>query len=588
MAETGRKGGLGFFLITKVMDEVEYFSVEGENELRMSKFFTEKGEEELSWRGGISLRVRFSLGTFLIVLLLVGGAYYFIDYRTSRYIRGRLDNTIMALGNTIASQAFDYILNQRSDAEFDELVVSYQRANDELSTIVIVGDQGNIIADSRGLSQLHQPYDQSRLRLIPQRRMMALYEPEKDVGLVVRRIQNGGQYRGAAFLEYSLAGLKAKLANARRLILAVTGGGLLIGIFGIYLLSYYFVRPIGRIVNRVRRFSRGDLDSQLTLSGAGEFYEISKALNELIMRIRRDRKNIVEREILQKEMQMAEEIQRALIPQELPRLKGFEIGTFYKAARMVGGDLFDFVRISDDVYGVVVADVSGKGIPGSLIMSMVRTALRLEARTVTSAREILIKLNDFIAEDIRQGMFVTILLAVVDTRSGKINFSSAGHNPILHFIRSDGSAQFLNTSGMPVGIQSADKGHFASSLESREIQLHEGDFVIIYTDGVIEGRNKDREPYGTERLVQIASKNLDTSASDMALVIEKDIADYTSEETQHDDMTMVILKSARKPIEPENESETEMDEESTSESHQNRPASVDSISLPNGRQSDTK
>jgi len=543
MSATGRKGGLGFYLINKVMDRVEYFSLEGENELRLTKFLTDKGEKKLQWSGGLSLRVKFSAWTFLIVLILVAGAYYFIDSSTTRYIRSRLDKTISALSNTIAAQTYGYIINHRSDVEFDELAVSYQRANNDILIAVVVVDKGgDVLADSRGLSRLHTLYDPKKLELISTVDSQAVFYPEGGNPILIRKVNYGGVSIGTVIMEYSIRGTEAQLKQAQRTVAIVTGIGLLIGIAGIYLLSNYFVRPIGRIVSRVRRFSEGDLDSQLPLTGAEEFYEISKGLNELIMRIRRDRKNIIEREILQKEMQMAEEIQRALIPKTLPTIQGVDIGAIYKAARMVGGDLFDFVRIDDYTIGVAVADVSGKGIPGSLVMSMVRTALRLESRGNKSSRNILVHLNDFVADDIKRGRFVTILLCIIDTRTGKMNFASAGHNPMIHFSSESGQASFLNARGMPVGIK-AGQADFAISLEEATVDLHKNDFLVIYTDGVTESRVSRAGAYGTDRIIDILKENAALSASEVAAIIEADLTRFIGRREQHDDITMVILKN---------------------------------------------
>jgi len=576
MADTGRKGGLGFYLINKVMDRVEYYSLEGENELRMTRFLSDRGEQDLEWSGGVSLRVKFSAWTFLIILILVAGGYLYIDSLTENYIQSRLDKMIDALGNSIASQAEGYIINRRSDVEFDELVMSHQRANDVLRSIVIIDDKGEILADSRGPSLLHTIYDPQKLKMIRETGYPVAEEKPHSQHYIIREIGPRDNRLGSIILEYSSRSMELQLKRARQIILMITGIGLLIGITGIYLLSNYFVRPIGRIVDRVRRFSQGDMDSQLPLVGAGEFYEISRALNELIMRIRRDRKNIVEREILQKEMQMAEQIQKALIPRRLPQIQGFDIGTIYKAARMVGGDLFDIFRLDDHSYAVVVADVSGKGVPGSLVMSMVRTALRLEGRNNRSARNILVKVNEFVADDIKQGMFVTVLLAVIDTRKGKINFASAGHNPILHFSSAKKEARFVNTHGIPVGIK-ADKVDFAESIEEEQITLEKDDFLLIYTDGVTEGRGQHKNAYGTDRIVEILNENRQESASEMARIIEADIARFMGKSLQHDDITMVILKHGSDSQETGENSNR--DRKSNEDSHAKKASGVDSVTL---------
>ncbi len=575
MATTGRKGGLGFYLINKVMDRVEYFSLEGENELRLTKFVTERAEKDLEWSGGISLRVKFSAWTFLIILILVAGAYIYINSVSTRYIRSRLEKTVDALANTIASQAYADIINRVSDVQFDELVVSYQKANDIITSIVILDKSGDILADSRKEPKLHTMYDPKRLDNIRRYGSPTGEVPTNGQFFITRRIATGDNQLGTVIMEYSSRVMEYELKRARQVILIITGIGLLIGIMGIYLLSNYFVRPIGRIVDRVRRFSQGDLESQLPLVGAGEFYEISRALNELITRIRRDRKNIVEREILQKEMQMAEEIQKALIPSRLPTMTGFEVGTIYKAARMVGGDLFDFVRIDDRRFAVAVADVSGKGVPGSLVMAMVRTALQLEAREHRSARDILIRINEFTAGHIKRGMFVTILLAIVDVKRGRINFASAGHNPILHYVSREHKAHFLNAPGMPVGIKGGN-GDFAKAMQSADIDLHENDFILIYTDGVTEGRGAHQRAYGTERIVHLLDENPDRTAGELARDIEADINRFVGKEVQHDDITMVILKYC--PDARGRNDDADEDAETTDAEKPSKP-SIDSVTI---------
>ncbi|MFH1700079.1 MAG: SpoIIE family protein phosphatase [Candidatus Zixiibacteriota bacterium] len=553
MAATGRKGGLGFYLLNKVMDRVDYFSLEGENELRMTKFLSEQGEKELEWGGGLSLRVKFSAFTFLIVLVLVIGAYIYINSRSVQYIQSQLENTVKALSSTITSQASGFIINRRSDAEFDELVVSYQRANEIVRAVIIVDTNGIIIADSRGPTRLYTKLEDKLLLFIDRTEDNKIFPFEEGQQVIVSQINLGGSNLGSVVLAYSSLVMEAKLKDAREIILIITALGLLIGITGIYLLSNYFVRPIGRIVYRVRKFAEGDLESQLPLKGAGEFYEISKALNELIMRMRRDRKNIIEREIMQKEMQLAEEIQKALIPTQLPSIEGFDFGAIYKSARMVGGDLFDFVEISEHTFGVVVADVSGKGVPGSLVMSMVRTAIRLEARNSQSAREVLIKVNDYVSGNIKSGIFVTILLAIVNTKSGKINFASAGHNPLLHFKHSTSEANFINSGGMPVGLKSG-RNKFTEAIKSSELELKENDFIVIYTDGVTEERGRSDKAYGTDRIVEILKENQSESAENIARLFESDIARFVGKNDQHDDITMVILKKcppAGLPREPQ-------------------------------------
>jgi sigma-B regulation protein RsbU (phosphoserine phosphatase) len=159
----------------------------------------------------------------------------------------------------------------------------------------------------------------------------------------------------------------------------------------------------------------------------------------------------------------------------------------------------------------------------------------MEARESRKARTILTRVNDFVAEDIKQGMFVTILLAVINTKSGKIDFASAGHNPAIHYISKKRRAQFLNTPGMPVGIK-ADQVDFARELKSAQIAFEKNDFLLIYTDGVTEGRGRQKGAYGTDRIVEMVTEHRDKSAGELSRLIEADITRFMGKADQHDDI----------------------------------------------------
>jgi len=172
-------------------------------------------------------------------------------------------------------------------------------------------------------------------------------------------------------------------------------------------------------------------------------------------------------------------------------------------------------------------------------------------------------------------MFVTILLAIVDIETGRINFASAGHNPILHYVNREHEARFLNAPGMPVGIK-AGNGDFAKAMQSADIILEENDFILIYTDGVTEGRGAHRRAYGTERIVELLNEDPDRSAGDLAHAIESDINRYMGKEVQHDDITMVILKYCPGPRGEADEADSESE---TSDVKDTSKPSIDSVTI---------
>lgn len=549
LVETGRRGGLGFYMIQKIMDSVEYISSSGTNELRMFKRLDKvSASTPPLLRRMFSLRVRFSLWTFAVVSAIVFVAQFYTYDRTSHQLRKNLDDTVLALTMTIAGQAAGDIINQHSAVEFDELIVSYTRANPTLKQIVLIDSVGLIIAhseDIRLIQSLFQPPPEIEMNL--EGHVQPIVNGGEPENTLVYPITTGQRRLGTVLVKYSSASLEKELKQARVQTTLLTGLLLLIGVVGIYLLSNYFVTPIVKITQRVRRFSRGDLESELPLEGAEEFFEISRALNDMTTRLSRDRKIAIEQERMAKEIEVASQIQKTLLPKELPDLAELELEAFYRAAQQVGGDLYDVVDIGEGRYCLVVADVSGKGVPASLVMSVLRTVIRIYAEGADSARDTLIKVNDHLVGNIPSGLFVTVMLAVYDSKSRSMKLVSAGHNPLLYFHAIDQSITQINPKGMPLGLSCTLKEDFADRLEEITLSLSAGDSFFMYTDGVTESTNRDGEQFGIERTIKFLSDvfgvelrpELSTISSDLVQRIDS----FTGSGKQHDDITFLLARS---------------------------------------------
>ncbi len=550
LVESGRRGGLGFYMIQKIMDSVEYVSGTHQNELRMTRRLGSEANKESAplLRRMFTLRAKFSLWTFFIVSVIIGGAFYYIQDRTNREIYLNLDSTVRALGMTIAEQAGLYTINSRSDVEFDELVISYYNSNRILRRIVLTDSVHTIIAHSDDIHNIRKRYSYPVFARpghfgTPQR---AIIEGE-EVNYLELPIKTGERGLGAVHLTYSSAPVMERLSESRENIIKVIGLLILFGILGIYLLSNHFVKPIVNITRRVRRFSSGDLESELPLEGADEFFEISNALNEMMTRIRRDREAEIEREKMAKELEVAKQIQQMLLPRNLPRRPGIEVDAFYRAASIIGGDLYDVFEIDEKRCCVIVADVSGKGVPASLVMSMLRTVIKIYSRGAVSARLTLISVDDYLTGNMPKGMFITVLMGIFDSESRTFNFVSAGHNPLLLFKAGTRKVVKLNPSGMPLGVPATLDQGFGDSLEEMELVLDEGDLFFIYTDGITEAVNRDGEQYGVERLTDFLQERLKNrepiGIKDISQEIINELDGFAGFAHQRDDVTFVVART---------------------------------------------
>jgi sigma-B regulation protein RsbU (phosphoserine phosphatase) len=249
---------------------------------------------------------------------------------------------------------------------------------------------------------------------------------------------------------------------------------------------------------------------------------------------------LVEQEKAEYELSIAREVQRQLLPSETPQIPGWECAAFYQGAKAVSGDYFDFIRLSETLWGFIVADVSGKGIPGSMVMAVTRTIIRLIAvKHQNHVADALKETNRLIAKQIKRGMFVTSCYAVLDVRTGILTYASAGHNPMVIF-RSGKGYELAQGKGIALGFNEGPV--FDRTIEQHQVQLNPGDGMVLYTDGFPEAMNEGNEEFGEERFCKLIGANghVDSRALIQGLVGE--IARHRGKAEQSDDLTLLTMR----------------------------------------------
>ncbi len=244
--------------------------------------------------------------------------------------------------------------------------------------------------------------------------------------------------------------------------------------------------------------------------------------------------------VMENELKIAKQIQESFLPKSLPRTAGLETAAAMFTAKQVGGDLYDFLEFDKNRLGVMIGDVTGKGIPASLFMAMVTGAFKFYAMPDVEPSRTLLNLNQKIIRESSSGLFVTMGYAVLDTGDGTISFASGGHLPIL-YLPKDGQSRFLEVEdGFPLGLLEGDySGHRAD--------FQEGDVFVLYTDGVTEAADPEGRMYEAKRLAAAVEKNRRAPARDILSAIETDIRRFEPRERQHDDITVIVVKIVAKP-----------------------------------------
>jgi serine phosphatase RsbU (regulator of sigma subunit) len=239
------------------------------------------------------------------------------------------------------------------------------------------------------------------------------------------------------------------------------------------------------------------------------------------------------RQSTEQELRLARSIQRASLPKEVPTLEGWQISPFYRPAREVGGDFYDFHLLADGRVGLVVGDATGKGVPAALVMSTTCGMLRLAAQSSSSPGEMLQRVNETLFPYIPANMFVTCFYAILDPKSGILSYANAGHD--LPYLHRNGAAEELRARGMPLGLMPG------MSYEEKEIVLDAGDGVLFYSDGLVEAHDPKGEMFGFPRLRVLIAEHAEEGSIGNFLMEE--LYSFVGEGwEQEDDITLLTLR----------------------------------------------
>lgn len=246
----------------------------------------------------------------------------------------------------------------------------------------------------------------------------------------------------------------------------------------------------------------------------------------------------LERERFRQEMMVAQQMQKRLLPQRFPENKAFDVAAMSEPSMEVGGDYFDFVSLDQDRLGVVVGDVSGKGVSAAFYMAEVKGIFQSLSKMCSSPRELLIKANQTLMESLERKAFISLLYAVFDIRRGTLSLARAGHCPMIHV--SGKRKELVRPNGLGLGLTNGEI--FETATEEKIMTLKGGDICLFYTDGVTEARNEDGEEFGYDRLVEVVTAMQAEPAQKIQDRILSEIRAYCGQVSFDDDMTLVVVK----------------------------------------------
>ncbi len=549
--DIGKKGGLGVWIIRKLTDKSDYKVTERGNELILAKYHS--GENIINWlinsvSSAKGIKERFVLATTIFISIIVLALYsYFISHERNA-LRDKFISYNSDIVRSLSKSSAERII-KGNYLSLIQLLKEIKANNENIDQVFVINTEGRIMAHNDA-ALLYTEYfrDDKRVtdRVTSGDVIVLKYKMDKGYRYdIARSIIFQGIEMGEVHLYVTQKAIGRVMSGKSLNIIIASLLIFLIAAVGIYALLGLIIRPLQRLREGALAIGEGRLDHRIELEGADEFSQIANAFNDMASKFKGAQESLVEQEKMQKEIAVAKEIQQTLLPKVMPDTEGFDIASLYRSAKEVGGDYYDVIPVGPHLTGVIVADVSGKGVPGSLVMTITRTVVRLVSLKNRSAKSVLTKVNTFVKEDMKKGMFVTAFYLVLNSVTRKINFASAGHDPLILYRAKEDKVYYIKPKGFPLGISLPDEGLFKKVMTEENIKLQKDDFLLIYTDGITEAMNGKRELWGEKRFVEFIRANGKLTPREFIDKFDMELKEFTQGYPQNDDITIVAIKERK-------------------------------------------
>jgi serine phosphatase RsbU (regulator of sigma subunit) len=280
--------------------------------------------------------------------------------------------------------------------------------------------------------------------------------------------------------------------------------------------------------DELNAYSNDDLDVLMLLAS-----QVAIIIEKVMLH-----EQMIETKRLQGQLEVARQVQLELLPPRDPELPGYDISAYNYPSEEVSGDYYDWVRIYDDEIGIVIADVSGKGVPAAILMAFLRASLRAATHIGYATNISMAKVNYLLWESIERNQFVTAFHGILDASNMTLSYSNAGHNPPL-LLKANGETQIIEHGELPLGMFSGTRYH------EYHLLIEPGDVLVLYTDGVTEALSPEGVEFGRDRLLQAVKENCEQPARELIASLEMAVLGWTANAGPSDDVTFFVIKALK-------------------------------------------
>ena len=500
-----------------------------------------------------SLRTQLGIGALLLLALTVSSISYFLIVNQKQTLTREVEKALVLLGRNIALSSQTALLHADPEIELYPLVTRITEQQKSVECLTVTDASGIIHGDLdvANVGKRHRR-DMSGYREVvsPMLRAHEALYVDEEAYVLRTPVMSQDRPIGDVVLTYSKRELRADVNRGIRITITISAVSLVLGLLLALAFFRHISRPMQVLMRGVDTLAGGNLDTNINMPTRNEFRVLAEAFNEMAFRIAAAQKEHIVKERMDRELEIARDIQRTLLPEHVYVPSGYEIGHYYHSATEVGGDYLDVIRVGEQKLGVVMADVSGKGVPGLVVMAMTKIMVQNFMTKGVPPKEIVRKLNSALLGNIRRNMFVTFFVGILDTETCSMVFSNAGHNPAIIYDHDTGRARFFKMEGPPMG--SFPDRAFAEYLREYRLDFAPGDLLLEYTDGLSESMNSKNEQFTMGRILDVINAHGSEGAAAVVEHLVQAEAEFRGLAPQSDDLTLLALSMKEAAVSPPN------------------------------------
>ncbi len=502
-------------------------------------------KEDVKRKVKFGLRLKFSLSIILLVSIIIGiMTFYFIQEEAAL-----LKNQIMQFAQRETEHLATIARESISQKDELPLVAAIRDLNevDFIAYAYVIDPQGQIIQNFEpslngqvledDITKKSMEYSQKDEPLIQS------YPDEQYGGSIIYDISIPlfhivfNQRIGTVRVGFSNIIIQKQVAKMTRTISLIGLAFLALSIIGSIMLASVIIKPLKKLTTGAAIIGTGNLDYKIDITTTDELGLLANEFNDMTDQLKKAREMEIESRIMEEQLELAREIQEGLNPMGFYNKEGVQIKGFTRAAKGVGGDYFDYIDIDSNKVGALISDVSGKGVPASLVMVMIRTVFTsYVSRDDVQCGGVVRAINDSLSADFAIDKFATLFFMIYDRTRHELSFSNAGHGPLFCYRASLKGCTMTKLDNVPIGIMEDVE------YSQARVKMEQGDVVVMYTDGITEMRNAEKEEYGLLRLQKLIMMHNDKDANELVEIIVDDVEDFRGDVPPHDDMTLLVLK----------------------------------------------